>query len=244
MSSSDACMVNADGVLLPIMGARLLAFKSVTLPRTWVDAPAETAEGASGTPAEWSDAVLACELQKCSAIAAEIVWRRYAPLVRRLLARSLGPERDVEDNVQDVFLCLFRKVPELRDPGALRSFIVSITMRTMKREVRRRKVRSWLRLDDDGAVADKRSVYTDTDAREALARFYTLLNRVATRERAVFVLHVIEGMDYDAVAHALQISAPMVRRCLTRARERITLLAGRDPLLADYLAKFHLGGKS
>jgi RNA polymerase sigma-70 factor, ECF subfamily len=244
MSSSHACVLDGGGLLLSIMGARPLAFKSVTLPRTWSGDSSDPAKATPGAPADWSDAVLASELQKLSAEAADVVWHRFAPLVRRLLARALGPERDVEDSVQEVFLCLFRKVSELREPSALRSFIVSITIRTMKREIRRRKVRSWLHLDDGAAMADQRVVNTDTDAREALSRFYKLLDRVATRDRAVFVLHVIEGMDYDLVADALQISVATVRRCLTRARERVTILAGRDPLLADYLAKFQAGGKA
>jgi len=191
-----------------------------------------------------SDAVLAGELQARSPEASRMVWQRYSPMVRRMLARALGPERDVEDSLQEVFLCLFSKVGELRNPAALRAFIVSIAIRTLRHEIRRRKLRSWLRLDGNVAVEDVRAVNPDPDAREALVRFYALLDRINTRDRTVFVLHVIEGMDIEAIADALDVSTPTIRRCLGKARERILLLAGRDPTLVDYVSQFDLGART
>ncbi len=163
-------------------------------------------------------------------------------LVRRMLARALGPERDVEDSLQkSLFLCLFNKISGLRNPAALRAFIVSIAIRTLRHEIRRRKLRNWLRLDGNVAVEDVRAVNPDPDAREALIRFYALLDRISTRDRSVFVLHVIEGMDIEAIANALGVSVPTTRRCLTRARERMLLLAGRDPTLVDYVSRIRRG---
>lgn len=220
-----------------------LAYRHVASPRLLLDIGMDTP--ASATFAELSqasDSVLAGELQARSPEAARAVWQRYAPLVRRMLSRALGPKRDVEDSLQEVFLCLFNKAPELRDLAALRAFIVSITIRTLRHEIRRRKLRNWLRFDGAAAVEDLRTVNPDTDAREALARFYALLDRINTRDRTVFVLHVIEGMDVDAIASSLEVSVPTVRRCFGRARERIALLAARDPMLNDYVSKFQVGG--
>ncbi len=168
--------------------------------------------------------------------ASKVAWARFAPLVRRILSRSLGPERDVEDAVQDVFLCVFDKAPGLRNPAALRSFIVSVTIRTLRHEIRRRKLRSWLRLDGNTETADLRTVHPDTDSREALTRFYAILDRINTRDRTAFVLHFIEGIDVPGVAEALELSVPTIRRCLTRARDRLVMLAGRDPVLVEYVS--------
>jgi RNA polymerase sigma-70 factor, ECF subfamily len=223
------------------MRAPPLAFRHVASPQLRLDyAPSSTPNAAPTELSQASDAALAVQLQARSPEAARVAWERYSPLVRRILARALGPERDVEDSLQEVFLCLFNKAPELRNPAALRAFIVSIAIRTLRHEIRRRKLRSWLRLYGTAATEDLRAVSPDTDAREALTRFYALLDRISTRDRSVFVLHVIEGMDVDAIASALQISVPTVRRCFTRARERISLLAGRDPMLVDYVSKFQV----
>jgi RNA polymerase sigma-70 factor (ECF subfamily) len=223
------------------MRALPLAFRHVASPQLRLDSAPNNAPNA--TPPDLSgesDAALALQLQARSPEAARVVWERYSPLVRRILARALGPERDVEDSLQEVFLCLFNKAPELRNPASLRAFIVSIAIRTLRHEIRRRKLRGWLRLDGNAAAEDLRAVSQDTDAREALTRFYALLDRISTRDRSVFVLHVIEGMDVEAIASALQVSVPTIRRCFTRARERIALLAGRDPMLVDYVSKFQV----
>jgi RNA polymerase sigma-70 factor (ECF subfamily) len=228
--------------LMSSMRALPLAFRHVASPQLRLESAAGTPSSAAPNElSEVSDAALASELQARSPEAARVVWQRYSPLVRRMLARALGPERDVEDSLQEVFLCLFNKIPELRNPAALRAFIVSIAIRTLRHEIRRRKLRSWLRLDGNVAVEDVRAVNPDPDAREALIRFYALLDRINTRDRSVFVLHVIEGMDIEAIANALEVSVPTTRRCLTRARERLLLLAGRDPTLVDYVSKFDTG---
>lgn len=54
---------------------------------------------------------------------ATLLWERYAPSVRRLIRRSIWPNGDVEDLVQEVFIRLFRALPTLREPKALRSFL-------------------------------------------------------------------------------------------------------------------------
>jgi len=242
MSTEPCSLSSTELPLLSSVRALPLAFRHVASPQLRLENAAGTPSGAAPIElSEASDEALACELQARSADAARVVWQRYSPMVRRMLARALGPERDVEDSLQEVFLCVFNKAPELRNPAALRAFIVSIAIRTLRHEIRRRKLRSWLRLDGNVAVEDLRAVNPDTDAREALIRFYALLDRVNTRDRSVFVLHVIEGMDVESIASALEVSVPTIRRCYTRARERIVLLAERDPTLVDYVSKFQVG---
>ncbi len=69
--------------------------------------------------------------------AAGRVWDRYASLVRGILRHMLSPV-DVEDAIQDAFLRLFRDLGSLRDPAALRSFLIGITLHVAKSELRRR----------------------------------------------------------------------------------------------------------
>jgi RNA polymerase sigma-70 factor (ECF subfamily) len=161
-------------------------------------------------------------------------------LVRGIVRRSLGPQFDAESVVQDVFMCLFQRVGTLREPNALRGFIVSIavlTVRsTLRTEVRRQRLRRWLGAQQETEPKSLRLVPEDMDAREALARFYKILDRINPRDRVAFVLRFVEGMGVADVATAVGVSVPTARRCFTRAWERFTLLAGRDPFLAEYVA--------
>ncbi len=194
--------------------------------------------------AEADDTGLARALIDGAPGAARLAWNRFSPMVRRIVQRSLGPEHDAEDVVQETFLCLFNRVHTLREPGALKAFIISITVLTARREIRRRKLRRFVGLSHAAEVPDLRVVSDGDDSREALGRFYRILDRVRSRDRAAFVLRFIEGMEVSDVALALAVSVPTARRCFTRAWQRVSFLAKRDPFLADYLTTLGNGGSS
>ncbi len=186
--------------------------------------------------ADADDRTLACALIEKNRQAPRVAWTRFAPLVRRILRRSLGPQHDVEDIVQDVFLCLFERVHTLRDPVALKAFVIAITVRTARYEIRRARVRRWVGLSRTAELPDLRVVHADTRSQHALIHFYRALNRINERDRTAFVLRFIEGMEAAEVAAALEVSVPTARRCFTRAWERVTFFAQRDPFLVDYLS--------
>ncbi len=189
------------------------------------------------------DAGLARALIDRHPAAPRAVWTRFAPMVRRIVRRSLGPEQEVEDVVQDVFATLFAKPSRLREPAAFRAFIVSVTLHNVSYELRRRRVRRWVGLSPTSELPDIRVVESNPESREALLRFYKILDGVRARDRNAFVLRYIEGMEVADVASALQTSVPTARRCFTRAYKRVSLLAGRDPFLKEYLGELR-GGRA
>ena len=201
--------------------------------------PADRAERPS--LAEADDATLARALIEREPTAARAVWNRFSPMVRRIVRRSFGPEHDVEDLVQDVFASLFSKPDRLREPAALRAFIVSMTLHNVSYEIRRRRVRRWVGLTQTSELPDIRVVESNPESREALIRFYRILDGVRTRDRAAFVLRFVEGLEVADVAAALETSVPTARRCFTRAYQRVALLAARDPFLSEYLAELKSG---
>src|SRR5258706_13547423 len=79
---------------------------------------------------ELDDVTLASEAAKGDPGAHAAIWDRYAPLVRRILVRSIGPGSEVEDQVQEVFLRFYRNRTLLRYPSALLSFLFGITLRS------------------------------------------------------------------------------------------------------------------
>src|SRR3954471_19679408 len=92
------------------------------------------------------DATLARALIARDPRAPRVLWQRFAPMVFRMLRRTLGADHDLDDLAQEVFLCVFEKVRALREPKALKAFVISVTSLTMRHELRRRWVRRWVRL--------------------------------------------------------------------------------------------------
>jgi RNA polymerase sigma-70 factor (ECF subfamily) len=167
--------------------------------------------------------------------AARIAWQRFLPLVTRMLHRALGADGELEDIVQDVFLALFRNIHRLREPDALRAFVVTVTRRTLGHELRRRRTRSHLTFDVEPQHVTTVSYAADAAAQHAFIRFERLLGRLRERERRAFILRFVARMEANEVARALGVSVPTARRAFSRAWQRLALWGGRHPFLCDYV---------
>jgi len=196
----------------------------------------------SGIPQEVDDATLVHKLIDQHPHAARLIWQRFAPMVHRILRRSLGPDEDVEDLAQEVFMCVFQKASTLREPQALKAFVITVTAFTVRGELRRRWSRRWLRRQRPQTGPGQLVSNQDIESREALRRFYDILDRVGTQDRTAFVLRYIEGMPLEDVATALDVSVATAKRRLARVWDRVVLLAERDTALVDYLSGLERDG--
>jgi RNA polymerase sigma-70 factor (ECF subfamily) len=155
-------------------------------------------------------------------------------MVYRLLERALGPNGEAEDLTQDVFLSTFAGLTELRNTDALRSFIYSVALRTLKWELRRRRVRRILLLSDTGKLPDLPVRAVDSEARQILARFYELLENLGVNERAAFVLRYMEGFKLEEIAERMGVSLATVKRWVSRASRQVFSLVKADSDLSAY----------
>jgi len=191
----------------------------------------------AGVDSDPDDAQLVHAFVKGESWAARAIWRRHAPMVFRLLERALGPEGEAEDLTQDVFLSTFARLPELRDGDALRSFIYSVALRTLKWELRRRRVRRILRLSDSGQLPDLPVRGTDSESRQLLVYFYALLEKIAVSARTAFVLRYIEGLKLEEIAERMGVSLATAKRWVARASRDVSALVEGDPELSACLAE-------
>jgi RNA polymerase sigma-70 factor (ECF subfamily) len=182
------------------------------------------------------DAALARLAAERNPRAAALIWDRFSPVVRRVIRRAVGPSGDVEDIVQEVFLKLFDRADTLRDPGALRHFVLSIATSVLVSELRRRRVRRYLGLlTADGELPERGGHERDDDARELVGRVYAVLDRVRDGDRLAFVLKTIEGLELTEVAAAMNTSVATVKRRVARVHARLQRLAEQEPSLASYV---------
>ena len=169
-----------------------------------------------------SDAELVAALRGGQAGAARAIWDRHSGSVYRFLARALGPSgEEVEDLTQEVFLRLFARSAAIREPAALREFAMSVAVRVLKWELRRRWVRRRVLLTDSGELpepaGDERQVDEEAEARHALRRCYQILDTLTSRERAAFSLRYMEGMTMEEVAARMSVSLSTAKRLVSRS---------------------------
>ena len=163
-----------------------------------------------------------------------MLWDRYAPLVRRLLLRTLGSCFEIEDLTQEIFMRIFLRLPSLRDPSALRPFVLSFAANVLKWELRRRWIGRRVRLSQTGTLPDVESASADTEARHALRRCYLVLEELSTKERLAFAFRYMEGMTVKEVAAALDVSVSTAKRWLNRAASKVAERVSQDPDLRSF----------
>jgi RNA polymerase sigma-70 factor (ECF subfamily) len=164
------------------------------------------------------------------------LWARYSPSVGRVLAKALGPSLEIEDLTQEVFLRVFGRLPSLRDPTALRAFVLAVAMNVLKWELRRRWIGRRVLLSFTGTLPDIESTSTDAEARQALRRCYRILDSLPTKERMAFVLRYMEGMTIDEVAAALNVSISTAKRWVNRGAAKIGEQVSEDPDLCSFFS--------
>lgn len=191
----------------------------------------------SGSSRDDADAELAVALVANQPQAALLARQRFASLINRILRKGLGPDADVEDVEQEVFLGIFSGIQRLRHPQALRTFVLTVTKRTLSRELRRNRARRRLLVAEAAELPDPIGDVADPAARHAFSHLRCLLERLRERERKAFVLHFVAGMEDEEVAKALGVSLPTARRSFARALGRVTVWGERHPFLGDYLAR-------
>jgi RNA polymerase sigma-70 factor, ECF subfamily len=182
------------------------------------------------------DAELVRALRAGDPEAPALLWARYSPAVARVLARALGPSLDVEDLTQEVFLRVFRRMFVLRDPSALRAFVLAVAMNVLKWELRRRWVSRKIRLSGTGTLPDIESASADAEARQALRRCYRIFESLPTNERMAFVLRYMEGMTIDEVASALAVSVSTAKRWVSRGAAKVSEQVTEDADLCSFFA--------
>ena len=180
-----------------------------------------------------TDAELARGLASGAFWAISEIWQRFAPMVLRMAQRSLGSRSEAEDIAQDVFYQLCRKAPTLREPEKLRSFVYSLAVRALQSELRRRKVRAWLSFHPPDALTDLSFDSTDVEGRDALRRFYAMLDRLSSRDRLAFTLRHLESMTIDEISSTMELSSATVKRSLKKASERLSRWVRADPTLSS-----------
>lgn len=165
------------------------------------------------------------------------VWDRYSDFVRRVLHGALGRDSAVEDLTQEVFLAFVRGAKTVSDGAKLRGFLAGVAVRLAAMEIRKRRVRRWLTLSPTGDLPEQAAPTRDRDGQEVLAALERVLSGMNQRRRMAFVLRHVQDLEMLEVAAALSVSESTLRRELLRAKQQLLRGAGREPALADYLAR-------
>jgi len=163
---------------------------------------------------------------------------RYYPYVRRILSRLLGPDPEIADVIQEVFLAAINSIDRLRDPDALKTWMGQIAVNRARKRLRQRARQRLFDLfpsDEPPTQADPQ--IADPEVDEAVRASYRVLDAMATEDRLVFALRFIDGCEIAEIAALFDSSVSTIKRRVARAASRFAKRARREPSLEDYLVR-------
>jgi len=168
--------------------------------------------------------------------AAAAVYSRFSDDINRLVWRVLGADAEHDDVVHQVFVNVVAGLGKVRDAERLKSWITSVCVKTVRSEIRRRRVRRFFHTGPS-EIHRIAAPVEDHEARELLEKAYTLLDALPVDERIAFVLRYIDERPLLEVAEACDCSLATIKRRLGKAEQRFSRLASRDSALAERLAR-------
>ena len=173
----------------------------------------------------------------------ESLVREHQSMVFRTLSRMTGAGPHVEDLAQEVFLRLYRALPEFRGDSALTTYLYRIVVNVAQDEwKRRRRDREFIAaapvssLEEDdssgwlenmpgdtlhGHARTPEQLLSDAQLQDAVD---AALLALSEPERAVLVLYHQEDCSYEAISAALEMPINTVRTHLHRGRKRMSTL--------------------
>lgn len=159
-----------------------------------------------------------------SSLGLEAIYREYGARVAVWIER-LDPAGDTEDLLHEVFLVVRRRLSDFRGDASLATWLHAIATRVVVAERRKRRVRRFLLGREEVAVRSERPPPRTPEelfeGHERGALLYALLDSLSERDRALLVLHELEGLRGAELASVAGVPAGGVWVALHRARGRL-----------------------
>jgi RNA polymerase sigma-70 factor (ECF subfamily) len=181
----------------------------------------------------WPDAASAdwALVQQCAVGNEEACTRLVSDhqrMVYQLALHLLGDPQEALDLSQEVFLRVFRTLPQFRGRSTLKTWIYRIVInqaanrrRWWRRRFRSQQVALEEHAQAHGELRETRRA-ADPDQvlqeREASRKVWAALDELPFDQRAVIVLREIDGLSYDEIADSLGVAVGTVKSRLARAR--------------------------
>jgi RNA polymerase sigma-70 factor (ECF subfamily) len=163
-------------------------------------------------PADWRPSA-----EDRQAAFARLVEAHHGDLVR--LAYLICGDRELAADVaQSTWQAAWAQLEKLRDPGAARAWLLSITANQARRQIRRLALRRVL---EPRSLAWSRRAYSPHPDPDLDIDLATALAKLDPRDRQLIALRYVLGLTSEEIGTMVMLSASGVRVRLGRLRERL-----------------------
>ncbi|MEO7037157.1 MAG: sigma-70 family RNA polymerase sigma factor [Polyangiaceae bacterium] len=180
-----------------------------------------------------TDAELVLALRRGEKAAAARLYDRHASGVHGLVYRLLGPNGELDDIVQEVFIYALYSIEKLREPAALKSWLLSVAVGKVRGHLRKRYRSRWLSFFSPDDLPEPSTPSDDPNA-ELVRDVSLILEHLPAEERIALVVHRLEELPLHEAAKACSMSLSTFKRRLAKGEARFMARAKNHPRLANF----------
>jgi RNA polymerase sigma-70 factor, ECF subfamily len=145
--------------------------------------------------------------------------------VYRLTAAILGNEADARDATQETFVSAWRQLPGLREPGKFDAWLQRVGINAARQTLRSRRRRLVREIPSSAVLAVPDRAAAVADDAEILG---AALSEMPVEQRAILVLHHLEGRPLNELATILDIPVGTAKSRLFAARQALAAAIRRE----------------
>jgi len=150
---------------------------------------------------------------------------KSTPLIFSVAFRIMGDEDVARDIVQDTMVTVWQKLKKIKTAESYTTWIYRITVNKCYDQLRKQKRQKEERFGERewGIISNHLSEEENTELENSEnARIINMLtNQLSPRQKTVFVLSQLEGLDSDEIVRITGIAKPLVKANLYYARKNI-----------------------
>lgn len=156
---------------------------------------------------------LIIKCKKQDAQAQEALYTRYSRTLFSICLKYSPNYAEAEDNLQDAFLSIFKKIEQYKGTGSFEGWIKRITVNTALQKYRKQRV---FDISNEEQVEEVDVAVEDNSV--PLDFLLEIIQKLPDRYRLVFTMYVLDDYAHKEIAALLGISDGTSKSNLARAR--------------------------
>ncbi|MEH6764046.1 MAG: sigma-70 family RNA polymerase sigma factor [Aequorivita antarctica] len=157
---------------------------------------------------------LIIQCKKQNATAQGELYKQYNRILFAICLRYSPNYTEAEDNLQDAFITIFKKVEQYNGKGSFEGWMKRVTVNTVLQKYRKQRT---FEIVDEGQIEDEAEVEIESEE-IPLDFLLKIVQELPDRYRLVFSMYVMDGYQHKEIAEMLGISDGTSKSNLARAR--------------------------
>jgi RNA polymerase sigma-70 factor (ECF subfamily) len=146
-------------------------------------------------------------------------YQKYRCEVARTVYKVLGPDADLEDVVQDVFIEVFRGIDKFKGEAKITTWLYRVCINVALQRLRYRKRRPEVYTDQESEFPFTETPLRALERKKSAYAVYAILDTLAPKKRTVLLLHEILGLSAQEISNVVDVNVLTVRTRLHYARK-------------------------